>query len=151
VKIKWENFPSLAKQAHCFSLGETTVFEFVLGFLFLVVLLLDSNNAFTVSTICWWLLLLSSGDGDGFVLICISLTFKIGLRGPLKGPGHLIVLFLTFCNYFSTALVWFRSPVGNPPLFHLFDCALLLPFGSKVGRIHPYNLFLNQLEYIYRE
>jgi len=54
---------------YCSSLWEKTVFEFMLRFLFLVVLFSDSKNTFTVLTISWWLLLLSSGEAGELVLI----------------------------------------------------------------------------------
>ena len=64
-----------------------------------------------------WLLLVRSGGLDMFALICSPFASKTALRCPLRGPGHLFVPFPTFCNYFRTALVCFRSIVGKPTLF----------------------------------
>jgi hypothetical protein len=81
----------------------------VLVFLFPAVLFSDFNNAFTVSAIFWWLLLVLSGDANGLIIIYFPLAFITALRGPLKGLGYLFDQFPTFYKYFRAILVWFES------------------------------------------
>jgi len=119
VVLLFAIFFLLCYMGFCFSLWESTVFEFVLVTLFSAVLFLDFNSIVTVLTIFWWLLQVSSGGAVGLVLICFPFTFLTALSGPLKGPGHLFITFPTFCSYFYTVLVWFVSNVGKPTLFLL--------------------------------
>jgi hypothetical protein len=70
--------------SYCFPFWETIVFEIVLVSLFHAVLFLYSNNFFTVPTIFWWLLQVSSKDVVGLALICFSFTFETALCSPLK-------------------------------------------------------------------
>jgi hypothetical protein len=43
-----------------------------------------SNSFFTVPTIFWWLLQVSSGDVVGLALICFPFTFETALCSHLK-------------------------------------------------------------------
>jgi hypothetical protein len=76
-------------------------------------------------------LLISSEGIDKLVLFCTSLVYKTALCDPLKCPSHLFVSFPTFCNYFNTVLIYFRSIVGESTTFSLPDQLLLIPFGLK--------------------
>jgi hypothetical protein len=104
---------------YSFPLRKTSVFRIVLCYLLSAVHFSDSNNVFTVSTIFWWLLQVSSGDAVGLVVICFPFTFETALCGPLKGPDHLIVQFLTFCIYFNAISVWFGFNIDELTPFSL--------------------------------
>jgi len=70
--------------SYCFPFWETIVFEIVLVSLFHAILFSYSNSFFTVPTIFWWLLQVSSGDVVGLALICFPFTFETALCSPLK-------------------------------------------------------------------
>jgi hypothetical protein len=99
------------------SLLETFVTEIVVVPLVTIVLVSDFRSAFMASAFFWQLFLITSGGTNRFALIYASFASKIALCGPLIGPGHLLVLFSTFCNYFHIVLVCFGSIVGEPTLF----------------------------------
>jgi len=99
-------------------LGETLVYRFVLVLLFYAVSDLDYFSVSTASvTFGWLLLLFPSGGTNKLALLCAPLTFLIALCGHSRGLSHLFNQFHTFCNYFSTVLVWFGFIVGEPTPF----------------------------------
>jgi hypothetical protein len=96
---------------------ETFVTEFVLVPLFTAVLVTDFSSVFIASASFRWLLLVTSRGSNRFALVCAPSASEIVLHGPLKEPGHLFVPFLTFCNYFRTALICFGSIVVESTSF----------------------------------
>ena len=112
------------------SLVETFVTELVLIPLFITVLFTDFSSVFIALASFRWLLLVISGGLDRFALICAPFASETALCGPLRGSGHLFVLFPTFCNYFCTALVYFGSIVRELTSFSFLG--LSPPFSFRI-------------------
>jgi hypothetical protein len=75
--------------------------------LFSIVPLLDYDSAFLVSTSLGWLSLFIYGGSDRLALIYSHFASITALCGPLRGLGHLFVIFPTYYNYLCAILVCF--------------------------------------------
>jgi hypothetical protein len=123
-------FHCSASRMSCYFLGSFVVylllFFMLLGLLVLVpffpaVPFLDSNSAFTASTL---------------VLLCSLLASIIALCGSLRGSNHLFNSFPTFCNYFSAILIWFESIDRKPTPFSFIRSTTTSFFWIRSGNDH---------------